>query len=175
MAAWYNVAEFTMGEVSVVALSDERKKQIRAEEEARLKAEREAEQQYREQVRRELEQQQAGPEQQTAAPPLPDEPAVDSPPPRAARPEPIRRKHASRPLLPRIAAVVLIVGGLTCAGLAVSRGFALPFVGPREIKLEMTASGEPESLGKAPAADVSDSEIAPAAGADIPFHDCTDS
>ena len=133
-------------------LSDERKQQIRAEEEAKLRAQRDAEEQYREQVRRELEEQQQGELEQQYRESLraeltgtsqQEEPAATPQPVRAAPTEPAPRKKKRSRFKARAIAIVMVAAGLACAGLSFSRGFALPFVGtPDEITLKMGSSGE---------------------------------
>jgi hypothetical protein len=135
-------------------LSEERKRQIRAEEEAKFRAQQEAEQQYREQVREELAaQQQAELERQfreevraaltTAPTASAAAPPVATPPSPAPRPAP----RASR--LRRLLAGVFVLGGLGCMVLALGRGFTLPFTGPpAEITLKADTSGTPVVVGR---------------------------
>lgn len=138
-------------------LSDERKKRIREEEEAKLRAEREAEEQYREQVRRELEEQQHAELEQhyresvraELSGDLPDqETPADIPPPvptPTPEPKPARQRRLRFPA--RVVAFALIAGGIACAGLSFSRGFALPFIGPPgELTLKMGSPGELEAV-----------------------------
>lgn len=123
-------------------LSEERKKQIRAEEEARLRAEQEAEQRYREQIRKELEGQQPLKIDRRSSDKTPAEP--DAPP----IPD-VPRRHRL-PLLRRAIAGALVLVGLACVGLAFSQGFALPFMGPPgQITLKAAAAGELEAVGEA--------------------------
>ncbi len=200
-------------------LSEERKKQIRAEEEAKLRAAKEAEQKYRDEVRKELEgQQEAQLEQQyreevraelaetsqppsaetTPTPPPTAEPAAptqEAQPPAPAAPEaqvpaappqvpvePVAPAEAAPPPAPAppqaaapvaqppppapaavapagpsqlvlsrflkpLIAGILVVGGLTCAGLAFTQGYVWPFTRPpAEIVLNADDSGELETV-----------------------------
>jgi hypothetical protein len=153
-------------EGSVPELSEERRRQIRAEEEARFRAEQEAEERYREDVRKELEtQQQAESEEryrervraelgETAAPkptPRPTPQAtVDAPPKTPAAP--VARRRPSR--LGRLMAGVLLLGGLASVGLAVERGFSVPFLGPpAEITLMAEDSGELVAVDELPSSE----------------------
>lgn len=155
-------------EGSVPELSEERKRQIREEEEAKFRAEQEAELRYRDEVRKQLEREQqeeseqryreevraelggapapaAGAEAQgeTKAP----SPRVDGwPEKRAARQT---RRWPSR--LGRLTAGVLLLGGLASVGVAVERGFSVPFLGPpAEIVLAADDSGELVALEESP-------------------------
>ena len=153
-------------------LSDERKRQIRAEEEAKLRAEQDAEQRYREEVRKELEaQQQAEREQQfreqvraeLAGAPAPP-PAAPEPTAVPAAPKPTAATRTRRPrwLLRGAMASVLVLGGLVGVGLAFGRGFTLPFLGPPpEITLEADSSGELEMVDEVPSGEPGISGTAP--------------
>lgn len=140
-----------------MGLSEERKRQIREEEEAILRAQKESEQQYREQVRRELEeQQQTQLEQQyrddvraelSGAKPVAGAKTADtsSPPtPEPTLPAAVKPSKRKSPFLKRAMICVFVFGGLVCIGLAFDRGFVLPFAGPAEITLRAETSGEPE-------------------------------
>jgi hypothetical protein len=180
----------------VADLSDERKRQIRAEEEAKLRAEQEAEERYREQVRKDLEaQQQAEREQRhreevraepagTPAPPpvapaAPQTPAVPAAPaapqtpaapaapatpaaPAAPATPAATRRRGPRWLLRGFVASVLVLSGLVGVGLALGRGFTLPFLGPPpEIVLEAETLGELEVVDDLPSGESGSSDTAP--------------
>jgi hypothetical protein len=150
----------------VVDLSDERKRQIRAEEEAKLRAEEDAEQRYREEVRKELEgQQQAEREQQFRAEvraELAGKPAPSPVAPAAAKTTAAARTRRPRSLLRGAMASVLVLGGLVGVGLAFGRGFTLPFMGPPpEITLQADSSGELEIVDEAPSGESGSPGTAP--------------
>jgi len=166
----------------VADLSDERKRQIRAEEEAKLRAEEDAEQRYREEVRKELEgQQQAEREQQyreevraelagtPALPPAVPAAAPAAPPaatPTATTPTATARTRRPRWLLRGLMASVLVLAGLVGVGLAFGRGFTLPFLGPPpEITLEADSSGELEMVDEVPSGESGSSGTAPGGSA----------
>lgn len=165
-------------------LSDERRRQIRAEEEAKLRAEQDAEQRYREEVRKELEaQQSAGREQQyreevraeltgpAAPPPVAPAPPPVAPAPPPVAPAPVKARAAARRRGPRwllrgFMASVLVLGGLIGVGLAFGRGFTLPFTGPPpEIVLEAETSGELEIVDDMLSGESSSSGTAPGGSA----------
>lgn len=158
-----------------VELSEERKRQIRAEVEAALRAEQEAEQQYREQVRRELqEHQQAETEKQYREQVLaelggapPDVSPAEETAPAVSPLPPLPPLAPARPRTPAFLAralpIILIIGGVASAGVALSKGFT-PSLPGRDtgITVRVSEPADLEPVGTVLPSDAAAPKAAPA-------------
>ncbi|WKZ79145.1 MAG: hypothetical protein QY327_07320 [Fimbriimonadaceae bacterium] len=132
-------------------LTEDRKRQIREEEEARFRARLQEEQAYREHVRRELEAQQAEEHEaafreqvrrelesggaQQAPPPRPQEPArapgFDVGPSPSSAPSPRSTARKPRKSSRKTVGALMVVGAVASIAAAVVMGFKVPFLSPK--------------------------------------------